>query len=93
MKGVKFDVAYSEPAGRMELLIRFFWSFICSIIQMVLGIVASFAMVLQFFHILFMGKRNRALFDWTKRYMKYTNELSVYSMMLTDERCPLMPED
>ena len=93
MKSVKFDVTFSEPADRVELFIRFVWSFICGFVQFVLAIIASFAVILQFFHILFMGKRHRALFDWTVKYMKYVTELSVYSAMLTDERSTLMPED
>ncbi|VVC02400.1 Uncharacterised protein [uncultured archaeon] len=59
MKSVSYDAEYDEKAGRVELFIRFFWAIPSVIVMMVLGLVAEICFVLQFLHILILGKRNQ----------------------------------
>jgi len=92
MKTVKMDVTYKEQAGRLELFIRWIWSIPVIIVLVIFSIVAAVLMFVQFFHVLFMGKRNKMMFEWTRKYIKYQNDYMCY-MYLTDERCPIMPED
>jgi hypothetical protein len=93
MKTVKYDVEYSESADRVELFFRIVWLIPTYFVMLVLGILVEVAWFLQFLCILFTGKRNRMLFDLSKKYMLYTTQLSTYLFLLTDERNPLMPED
>jgi hypothetical protein len=92
MKTVKYDVAFEEKAGRLELIIRWFWSIPSFIVMVILSIIASIAMFVQFFHILLLGKRHRMLHDLILMYMVYYAKWHTYCSMLTDERNPIMPE-
>ncbi|MDD5337573.1 MAG: DUF4389 domain-containing protein [Candidatus ainarchaeum sp.] len=93
MKTVEYDTKYDEKAGRLELFIRIVWAIPCSIVLMVLALIGEILMALQFLYILVLGKRNRMMFDWTKKYIAYCTKFSSYLYLLTDERCPIMPED
>jgi hypothetical protein len=93
MKSVKYTVAYSEKAGRLELFIRWIWAIPSYIVLVILAIIGCIAMFLQFFHILFMGKRNKFLNEWVMKFFSYEVKWMSYIYLLTDERNPLMPED
>ncbi len=93
MKTVKYEVKFDEKAGRLELFIRWVWMIPTCIVMVLIGIVASIMIFLQWFHILFLGKRHKTLFEWSGKYMKFMVNFMSYFHMLTDERNPLMPED
>ncbi len=93
MKTVKYGVEYEEPAGRLELFIRWIWAIPSLIVMMVLSIIAAIACVVQWFHILILAKRNRTLQDWMFKYYAYHTKFIAYFNLLTDERNPIMPED
>ena len=92
MKTVKFDVTYSEKASRWELIIRFLWSIPSYIVVFVLAIIMLVSWVLQFIHVLIMGKRNKTLYDWTLKYLTYLVKYESYLFILTEERNPILPE-
>ncbi len=92
MKSVDFDVKYEEKARRLELLIRWLWAIPSYIVLMVLEIILWVGLVLQFFHILILGKRNKTFADWTKMFVSYSVKFQSYFFLLTEERNPLMPE-
>jgi hypothetical protein len=93
MKSVSYDAKYDEKAGRVELFIRFFWAIPSVIVMMVLGLVAEICFVLQFLHILILGKRNEFMFTWTKKYISFYTKFFSYLTLVTEERSPIMPED
>lgn len=93
MKTVKYDVTYEEKASRLELLIRFLWSIPSYLVLMVLSMVAMIMMVLQFFHMLLLGKRHKAMHEWIMKFMAYEVKWITYVYLLTDERNPILPED
>ena len=93
MKTVKFDVTYKEPASRLELFVRIVWGIPTEIVAFVLLIIACIAGILQWFHILFMGKRHKVLHEWIYKFVAYFVKYECYQNMLTDERNPIMPED
>ena len=93
MKTVKFDVTYKEEAGRLELFIRWLWAIPTYIVAFVLEIIGILCMMLQWLHILILGKRNKALHDWIVKFMAYMVKFMSYFYLITDERNPLMPED
>ena len=92
MKTVKYEVTFSEKASRLELLVRFLWMIPCYIVLWVLGIIATIAWVVQFLHILILGKRNKTVHEWLVKYVAYCAKLDSYIMLLTEERTPIMPE-
>lgn len=92
MKTVTYDVKFEEKAGRLELFIRWLWAIPTYVVLVLLVILAYIAMLVQFFHILLLGKRNNTLTDWTKMYLAYQIKFMSYFLMLTDERNPIFPE-
>jgi len=92
MKTVKYDTTYKKEASRLELFIRWFWMIPVAIVMIFLSIVFFFAAMLQFWHVLILGKRNKMCFEWSKKFVAYITNVNSY-FYLTDERCPLMPED
>ncbi|NYZ73705.1 DUF4389 domain-containing protein [Candidatus Micrarchaeota archaeon] len=93
MKSVKYSSAYEEKASRIELLIRFVWMIPVGFVSFFLSIIYIFAYMLQFLHILVLGKRHKVLHDWIFKYMAYYTKFNSYFVLLTDERTPIMPED
>lgn len=93
METVKLNTVYKRSAKRWELLIRFLWSIPSYIVLAILGVICTIAVVLQFVHILLFGKRNKGLYNWTLKYLKYYTNWIPYLLLLTDERNPIVPED
>ncbi|VVB57827.1 Uncharacterised protein [Candidatus Anstonella stagnisolia] len=92
MKTVKYEVTYADKAGRLELFIRWIWAIPTTIVLILVAILASISMFLQFFHVLILGKRNKMLHDWINMYIAYHTKYCAYQSYLTDERNPIMPE-
>ena len=92
MKTVKFEVAYKEKASRLELFVRILWGIPTAVVMVVLLIIAAIAGVIQFFHVLFLGKRHRTLHDWIWKFVAYFTRYECYKNLLTDERSPIMPD-
>lgn len=92
MKTVTINVKSSEKASRLELFIRIVWVLLCGIVLFVAGIFATIAIVLQWFHILILGKRQMALNKFATNWMAAFASLTFYKNLSTDERPPLVPE-
>lgn len=92
MKTVTISVKSSEKASRLELFIRIVWTILCSIVLGIVGIFAIIAMVLQWFHILILGKRQMQLNKFATNWMVALANLTFYKNLSTDERPPLVPE-
>lgn len=93
MQSVKYSINYKEPAGRLELLIRFIWAIPSCIVLAVLEIIGSIAWCIQFLYVLVTGKRHKCLHDWMFKAVAYRAKMGAYLWFLTDERNPIMPED
>ena len=93
MKTVKYEVTFDEKASRLELFIRWVWLIPTYIVLVLIGIVAWIMIVLQWFHILFLGKKHKTLYEWTGKYMKYVVNFMTYFYLMTEERNAIMPED
>lgn len=91
MKTIKYSVEYKKPADRMELFVRLIWLIPASIVLLILGFIAKICIILQFFHVLFLGKRHQDLHHWIEKYVTYSVELYSY-ILLTDERPELIPK-
>ena len=92
MDTVKISVTSAEKASRLELIIRWVWGFIVGIILCIIGIFAYIAILIQWIHILILGKRHPALAKFVTNWYKGMAQLGFYYMLSTDERPPLIPE-
>jgi high-affinity Fe2+/Pb2+ permease len=92
MKTVKFDVKYIEKASRLELLVRILYSIPLAIVLWLIGIIASLAEFLLWFHILIFGRRHKGLNGFLKVYLAYVTKIRAYLNLLTDERPPIIPD-
>lgn len=90
-KPVKYEVKFEEAASRKELLVRIIWAVPCGIVASILAFAGGIAAFLQFFHILFTQKRNKALHKYLHMAIDYKVKFASY-MYLHDERCPILPE-
>jgi hypothetical protein len=90
---VKFDVEYPEKSSRGILLLRTFFSFFYVMIPhgfmlFFFGIAAAVVMFISWFVILFTGKFPKDMFYFIVRYMRWSNNVNAYIMMLTDKYPP-----
>ena len=92
MKTVDAKVTFLEKASRLELVIRIIWILLVSFVLSFFGIVAFVAQTIQWFYILFLGKRNSGLQVWIKAVVIQQFRLMSYASLLTDERPPIVPE-
>lgn len=92
MDTVKITVKSGEKAGRLELFIRFVYGLVAGIIIAIIGIFAHVAWVIQWLHILILGKRHSALAKFINAWMVACTQLKFYVMLSTDERPPLVPD-
>ncbi len=83
---------YEEPASRLELFIRFVYSFLISIVLAIYGFVAGICMMVQWLHILILGRRNSGLHDVIQGYLEYQVHVMAYLNIVTDRRPNIMPE-
>jgi len=92
MNTIKVTVASDENASRMELLVRIFWSFIVGLVLGILGMIAGIALIVEWLHILFVGKRHPGLQKFVNAYAVALTQLKFYCFLATDERPPFFPE-
>lgn len=91
MDTVKVKIDSDEKASRLELIIRFIWGTICGIILGIIGIVAYAAAVIQWIHILVLGKRNTGLTNFINAYLSAMLGLQAYMYLSIEERPPIVP--
>ena len=91
METVKMTITSGEKAGRLELIIRFIWSFIAMIVLYIVGIFAYIATIIQWLHILLLGKRHPAIAKFVNAWIVAYSQLIAYFLLGTDERPPLVP--
>ena len=92
MDSIKITVASEEQASRLELIVRFIWGTIVGFVLGLIGIVAAVALVIQWFHILFLGKRQAGLQRFVNAYGVAISQLKFYWLLSTDERPPVFPQ-
>lgn len=92
METIKVTMKSDAKAGRLELIVRFIWGFICAIILEIIGLFAFLAVFVQWFHILILGKRHAALAKFVNSWVAALMSLYFYVLLGTDERPPLIPE-
>jgi len=83
---------YERDAGRIELIIRIFYSVAINLVLGVYGFLASICLLIQWFVILILGRRSESLSNFVKGYLEYFVSVQSYLKWMTDERPGIMPK-
>lgn len=84
--------AFEEPARRIELLVRIFYSIAVRILLWAYSIIAGICLFIQWFVILIFGRRNDGLSDFIKGFLEYYVHIMSYVYWMTDERPGIIPK-
>lgn len=91
MRKVKVYYAFKPLAMRRELLVRILYAIAFHIIGAIVGVVAFVALALQAIVVLFTGRRNRTLWEFSYMYGRFLTTYTYYLGLQTDERPPMLP--
>ena len=83
---------YEHDADRLELFIRILYSIAIIIVLAVYGFIAVICMIIQWFVILILGRRNEGLSNFIKGYLEYRVHVTPYVSFMTDRRPDVMPK-
>ena len=83
---------FVEKASRIELIVRWIYGIIFSILYGLWSTLISIIQFIHFFYILIMGRRSAALYRYTRRFLTASTYVSAYLMFLTDQRPSLVPD-
>jgi len=82
---------FEHTASRFELLVRIVYWILIGIVAWVYGIIAGICLIVQWFHILILGRRNETLASFAKGYLEYIVHILSYSYIMTDKRPDILP--
>jgi hypothetical protein len=82
---------FEHDSSRLELLIRIVYWILIGIVAAVYGIIASICLLIQWFHILILGRRNESLSNFAKGYLEYMVHVMSYTYIMTDKRPDILP--
>jgi hypothetical protein len=82
---------YEHDAGRVELLVRIIYWILIAIVLWVYGIIATICLIIQWLHILLLGRRNEALSNIVQGYLGYMIHVMPYTYFMTDRRPDVLP--
>ena len=82
---------FEHDAGRLELLIRIVYWILIGIVAWIYGIIACICLIIQWFHILILGRRNESLSNIAKGYLEYLVHVMSYVYIMSDKRPDIMP--
>jgi len=80
-----------HDAGRLELLIRIVYWILIAIVLWVYGFITCICLIIQWLHILILGRRNESLSNFAKGYLEYMIHVLPYTYFMTDKRPDIMP--
>jgi len=78
MATVAFDIEYTSPRSRLSNGLRIFYAIPHLIIVGVLGYASGAASLIQWFIILFTGKRNKSLWTFSRNVLDWQNRATTY---------------
>ena len=82
MSAVTYDVTYTEQRNRLTSAFRYLLALPHLIVLGVWGYVAELLAVLQWFVILFTGRRNQGMWDFQRSYLGYHTRVHVRTSAL-----------
>lgn len=75
---------------RRETVIRLVMMFVYGVILEVLGIIATFVWIAQFFYVLIFGKRHKGMAEFYNKFASYYYRVERYIGFATNERPGIM---
>jgi hypothetical protein len=81
-------VEYNENLSRWQIFVKWLLAIPHYLVLVVLGIAASFAILIAFFAILFTGKYPRGLFDFVVGVIRYAVRVQAYALWFMTDRYP-----
>lgn len=84
MATVAFGIEYTSPRSRLSNGLRIFYAIPHLIIVGVLGYASGAASLIQWFIILFTGKRNKSLWTFSRNVLDWQNRATTYLGMMYD---------
>lgn len=84
MATVAFDIEYTTPRNRLSNAFRILYALPHLIIVGALGYASAAASLVQWFIILFTGKRNQGLFNFGRNVLGWQTRASAYAGMMYD---------
>jgi len=91
MRKVKVYYIFKPLAMRRELLVRIPYAIAFHVIGAIVGVVAFVALAVQAIAVLFTGRRNRTLWEFSYMYARFLVTYTYYLGLQTDERPPILP--
>jgi len=82
---------FELEAGRLELLIRIVYWILIGIVLWIYGIITAICLIIQWIHILILGRRNESLSNFVKGYLEYYVHVMGYVYFMTDKRPDILP--
>jgi Domain of unknown function (DUF4389) len=78
------DLTYEEPGSRLTNGLRFLWIIPALLLGILIAIAMGVLWVIAWFAILFTGKFPRGMFDFVLKGVRYSLQLTAYSLLMTD---------
>jgi hypothetical protein len=88
MSAVTYDVTYTERRSRLTSAFRYLLAIPHLIVVGLWGYVAELLAFLQWFVILFTGRRNEGMWGFQRSYLGYNTRVTSYVSLLFDEPYP-----
>jgi hypothetical protein len=80
-----YNLAYDESANRLTVGLRFLWILPAAILAALIGIALFAVAIVSWFVIVFTGKHPKGMFDFMLKAVRYSLQVSVYGLLLTDK--------
>lgn len=84
MAGLTFDASYTEQRNRLTVAFRLILAIPHLIVSRLWGEVAQFLAIIQWFIVLFTGKRNDSIFNFQRSWLEYSVRVGSYTWILHD---------
>ena len=84
MYPIQSDVTYTEQRNRVTVLVRLFMLIPHIIVLYLWQIANNLSVVVQWFVILFTGKRNESIFNFNTSFSAYSQNVGSYALLLHD---------
>jgi hypothetical protein len=84
MAGVTFDASYTEQRNRLTAAFRIILAIPHLIVAQLWGYVVQILAVIQWFIILFTGKRNEGIFNFQRSWLEYYGRVGSYVWLIHD---------
>src|SRR3982750_2723838 len=84
MAGVTFDASYTEQRNRLTVAFRIILAIPHLIVATAWGYAVEIVAVIQWFIILFTGKRNEGIFNFQRSWLEYYGRVNSYAWLIHD---------